>query len=75
MSLQQATRRDDVATLQEILHAQAMDRTSALMTAAYFNHTDCLKVLIECAVDVNRADNTGTTALISAAQTGKHCEF
>ena len=70
MSLQQAARRDDVATLQEILHTQLGDKVSALITAAYFNHTDCLKVLIKSGVDVNQTDTSGTTALIAAAQAG-----
>ena len=73
MSLQQAARRDDVAALRELLQAQEEDRTAALVTAAYCNHTECVKVLLKSGAQVNKVDKTGITALVAAADTGRFC--
>ena len=70
MTLQQAARRDDVAALRELLQTQEEDRTAALVTAAYCNHTECVKVLLESGAQVNKVDKTGITALVAAADTG-----
>ena len=53
------------------MQAQDKDRGAALMMAAQYNYTDCLRVLLDNGVPVNSADNTGSTALIMAAQSGK----
>ena len=74
MSLQQEARRDDVVALQELLQAQEEDRTAALVTAAYCNHTECVKVLLESGAQLNKVDKTGITALAAAADTGRFSE-
>ena len=72
--MQQAARRDDVAALRELLQAQEEDRTAALVTAAYCNHTECVKILLESGAQVNKVDKTGITALVAAADTGRFSE-
>uniref|UniRef100_A0A8C5I415 Ankyrin repeat domain-containing protein 33B-like n=1 Tax=Gouania willdenowi TaxID=441366 RepID=A0A8C5I415_GOUWI len=49
------------------------NRRSCLMVACYYGYVDVVMALSHCPyLDVNWQDNEGNTALITAAQAGKH---